>query len=179
VICLAAVPWYQARRRPHPAPARRVPRVVFLDFDGVLNSARWFRDRPADGEGLFDGYLENIDPAAVALVQGVVDETGAVVVVSSAWRVQFNASTLFGMLRLRGFRGTVVGNTPVLGVGDLERGAEVRAWLSRHDASAWVILDDCDEGMAGDPHLVRTTWEEGLTPELADRAVAVLLGGVP
>ena len=55
-------------------------KVIFLDIDGVMNS---FSTRPQDPRGLVDF----LDPANVAVLNAVVEASGAVVVVTSTWRL--------------------------------------------------------------------------------------------
>jgi len=68
-------------------------KVLFLDFDGVLNHHRWFSDFLArEGrEPLFGGDddVDHFDPACVERVNRICRETGAVICISSAWRLLF------------------------------------------------------------------------------------------
>jgi len=57
------------------------------------------------------------------------------------------------------------------------RGREIRAWLDAHpDIDTFAILDDDED--AGDcglrKHFVRTSWQKGLQPEHAARAIRLL-----
>jgi HAD domain in Swiss Army Knife RNA repair proteins len=153
-------------------------RVVFLDFDGVLNHEAFYR---AKGPGVL-----GLDPTRVALVNEIVARTGAHVVVSSTWRMGTTLSSLRDTLGSVGFTGRVIGKTPDLSAqwkeGSLvmaakERGDEIQAWIDgfrRHPVASFVILDD-DGDMAHLKHrLVRTTFAEGLTREHVERAVEML-----
>ena len=53
-------------------------KVVFLDIDGVLNSVAFDRER-TNGQG-------NIDKTRLPLLKQILDETGALIVLSSSWR---------------------------------------------------------------------------------------------
>ena len=50
-------------------------KLIFLDVDGVLNSAEWLETNQGE-----------IDPAKVRLLKQMIDATGAKVVLSSTWR---------------------------------------------------------------------------------------------
>lgn len=78
--------------------------VLFLDIDGVLNSARWFSVR-AGGDNR-DGLTREeyqIDPDAVAILNRILGATGAHVVVSSTWRLLHTPTAIHRILRRRGY----------------------------------------------------------------------------
>jgi len=149
-------------------------RILFLDIDGVLNShafvhrAGWHPPLGSDR----DLYI--IDPVAVALLNGVLEETGAVVVITSSWRSTYPQEALHSMLQQRGFTGQVVGTTPELP--GRRRSREIAQWLVDHaDVEAFAIVDDDEDAGAGHPHrFVRTTYQVGLTGEHASALVRVL-----
>jgi hypothetical protein len=154
------------------------PSVLFLDIDGCLNSRRFFVDRynGADPDGM-TWEESQIDPAAVAMLNRILAETGAEVVISSTWRLMHRLPDLRGILRRRGFTGRIIDRTPDLN--DKPRGLEIQAWLDaqREQPPAFAIVDD-DEDMAHLSHrLVRTTFAEGLTEADASRLIAMLRGG--
>jgi HAD domain in Swiss Army Knife RNA repair proteins len=151
-------------------------KILFLDFDGVLNSGAFI-----DVRGYAPGTL---DQAAVARLNDVLARTGARVVVSSTWRLGYSIEQLRDILGRHGFEGEVIGVTPRLGPESgfsfqrTPRGREVQAWLDAQaePPEAIAIVDD-DEDMAHlDGRLVRTDFETGLLDEHVERLVA-LLGG--
>ena len=86
-------------------------RVVFLDFDGVLNSQPFLVTESVNGYETI-GEASALDPANVEHLNAIVRETGAVVVISSSWRHGRKLSDLRTMLESRGFVGQVLGRTP-------------------------------------------------------------------
>jgi hypothetical protein len=145
-------------------------KVLFLDCDGVINSAQWFAAQKAKG---WLGLAE-IDPEAVARVQRVVAETGATIVLSSTWRCVPDFVTL-----LRTVGGLTIEHfTPRLDTN--HRASEIAAWIEaapeKPDAFA-IIDDDADAGdhPALRPFFVQTTWERGMLDE-HERALIALLG---
>lgn len=113
-------------------------KVVFLDFDGVVSTQN-------------SGW--NIDPAKVALIDRLCQETGAQIVVSSSWRI---GETPESLQKILGCQSPVIGLTP-WPRNDVVRGDEIRAWLKSHgrDVEAYVILDDeTDAGHGHDGHFV-------------------------
>jgi HAD domain in Swiss Army Knife RNA repair proteins len=153
-------------------------KIIFLDFDGVLNSARYnaghsfeanFSDPPLELEWWADG----LDPAAVALVDSLARRTGAKVVISSAWRGGLSLGALRRILELRGFTGEVIGVTPQLS--GSPRCEQIRTWLLAHgqQVANFVILDDDGEADVGG-RFVQTDSDLGLTEADVERAAALL-----
>lgn len=181
-------------------------RVLFLDFDGVLNSS-W--DLQVDGrsfsteelavaESLLPfiegpGYahkialdLRTLDRSAVERLNRIVELTGVKVVVSSSWRKTYTVEGLRRILAHVGFRGEVIDRTPVLprvleGKYSVEapRGAEIAMWLSSQFQSVeYVILDDDTDMMEVAHRHVKTALSVGLTDANVG-AVLTLFGVTP
>lgn len=132
--------------------------IIFLDVDGVLRTSRSIAlgrllrlpvDRPA------------FDPAALFWLRRLVRCTGAAVVLSSSWRVEFCReepvcrAAAENLRRALEANGTPIADaTPFLpGAG---KGAEIAAWLRDHPCPDYAVLDDRDS-FAGFP-AVRAHW---------------------
>lgn len=141
-------------------------KIVFLDFDGVLNNRAFLMAQ--DGLSRVNNCF---DPDNVRWLNWLTDESGARIVVSSSWRY-FNLD-LRGVLKDAGVSGTVIGETPE--VPNVVRGMEIGMWLRENaGVMSFVILDDDEDMGYISDHLVRTTFESGLTEELAYQALRVL-----
>lgn len=157
--------------------------ILFLDIDGVLNT-------PGD----YAPGCALIRPALAARLQRVLDRTGAVVVISSAWRYQvlLGACTLKGfehMLRTHGIVASVIGTTENdpgdtqqefngQASGD-ERGRQILAWLKAHPGTVlgrWAVVDDSLVDIGA--RLVRTDGRLGLSDENVDQLIVRLREGV-
>lgn len=144
-------------------------RLIFTDFDGVLNQHS-------------SGKYELL-PAQVERLDRLARETDAVVIVSSWWR-KIGVERLRADLAEAGFGGRLVGRTPWLGDDEMwdayERGTEIAAVLTYlgDRVESYVILDD--HARMGDllPNLVQTVATEGLT-EADVRAARRILTAVP
>lgn len=157
-------------------------RVLFLDFDGVLNSDPFLRAeskrarRREKGKRKANDPRTAIDPAAVAMVNTILERTGAKVVISSSWRVPYSLDEIRGFLYARGFDGVVIDATPV--IAGVPRGEEIAFWLhargERMGVETFAILDDCTDMGRVQDRLIQTTWERGLEPEHVERAIAML-----
>lgn len=127
-------------------------KIIFLDIDGVLNSAEYDRQRSEN-----DG---NIDITRLPLLKELIDETKAVIVLSSSWRklwergvCQFEeGKEINRIFNLYGLK--IYDKTPVLG----SRKAEITQWIKNHpETKEYVILDDMLFGWEElAPFLVRT-----------------------
>ncbi len=154
-------------------------KLIFLDIDGCLNSARYAREqallrplRPTSG--WLRRTAREIDPAAVALLNEIVERSGARIVLSSSWRINHDLKHVMRCLRKRGYTGRgFLGSTPILP--GKTRGEEVDAWLADNypKPEAYVILDDGND-FRWDQPLVQTTYNEGLTALNAFVAAGIL-----
>jgi hypothetical protein len=145
-------------------------RLIFTDFDGVLNQ---------HASGAYE-----LAPAQVSRLERLAAETGAVVVVSSWWR-WIGVAALRRDLAIAGFTGRLIGRTPWLGETDAwdarERGTEIDAVLAYlgDRVESFVILDDHNRMGGLLPSLVQTVSTVGLTDADVERARAVLLAPPP
>jgi len=149
-------------------------KILFLDMDGVLNSAHWFRTRPNEPiMGARDELYINIDPTAVIRLNVIMYKTKCKLVLSSTWRSLESIAMIGAALRLRGLATPLLGITPSLGN---PRGKEIQAWLdlAGSDVESFVILDDSDDMVHLSHRLVQTSFEEGLQDEHVKRAVGML-----
>lgn len=145
--------------------------ALFLDVDGVLNSNRYLSQTP----GAYDKKDQAMafDPEAVARLEQVLVRTGAVIVVSSTWRMFHTLEEILDFLHRRGAPSAkIVGQTPCL---TGYRGAEIHAYLREHpEVSQFAIVDDDGDMEPYHHKLVKTSWEEGLLDEHVERLVKLL-----
>ena len=162
-------------------------KVVFLDIDGVLNTKEWHsrmtKETPTDEFGFA------FDPVAVENLTQIINETGAVIVISSSWKFH-GVSKLSEMWKMRGLPGTILDITPntisdeILLNANLDkielgvcRGNEIKEWLSLHkgEVSNYVIIDDFDDLLPEqENHTVITNTFIGITEQDAEKAIQIL-----
>jgi hypothetical protein len=147
--------------------------VIFLDVDGVLNDAAWIAACHAP---CAEKWRE-LDPAKVWLLNEIIRRTGAVVVLSSAWRVAHTVDEVQGFLERTGFIGQIIDRTPRDPRPGNHRGDEIREWLAKATwfKGRWIVIDDSEILNVG-YGLVRTTNATGLQPEHVEAAVELLDG---
>jgi hypothetical protein len=164
-------------------------KIVFLDVDGVLNSAHWWKVRTGVPEeaNKADYAHYSIDPSAVLRLNRLLDESGAVCVLSSTWRTMYPLPDMQSHLVRRGFTGRLLGATPNHASHKMvkdergrwtRRGNEIQAWLNmlgpKNQPGSFVILDDDDDMAHLANRLVKTKFDHGLTDENVNEALEVL-----
>ena len=162
-------------------------KVIFLDIDGVLNTKEWHcrmtKDTPHDEFGFA------FDPIAVSNLAHIIEETGAVIVISSSWKFH-GVPKLRKMWEIRNLPGTILDITPntvsdeMLLNADLDemelgvcRGNEIKEWLSRHkdEVSNYVIIDDFEDLLQEQiSHSVITNTLIGISESDAEKAIRIL-----
>ena len=164
-------------------------KILFLDFDGVLNTERHHEHCYENGIVPVDRYGYAFDPEAVANLKLIIDETGADIVVSSSWKF-WGLSAMTDMWEERNLPGKVIGITPntmsdeMLLNANLEdwdamagKGHEIKEWLSKNgkDVIQYAILDDvCDMLPDQQDHFVQINPVVGITEEDAEKVIAIL-----
>lgn len=133
-------------------------KVLFLDIDGVVNCATTSQR--------FDHTI-GIDPFMALLVWRIVENTDAKIVLSSSWRY-YPDSMKEVEKRVMPF----IDTTP-RSQGLTSRGHEIRQWLQAHpEVEKYAILDDNSDMLEEQmPNFFKTTWDTGLTEEIAEKVV--------
>ena len=144
-------------------------KVIFLDVDGVLNSAQ-------------DGYSIRLKTDShLKLLQYIVKETGAKIVLSSSWRIGFTPASKNLLARFKEYGLELMDCTPELSSSC--RGDEIRKWLNEieteYSVERFAILDD-ESNMAEftEMNLIQTDTNVGLQKADAVRCIKLLNSGV-
>ncbi len=148
-------------------------KVVFLDFDGVLNSEKFIR------ECGYYGVI--IDTTRLLLVKKIIDATNAKIVLSTSWREHWDKDTdkcddigknindIFAQCGLNIFE-----KTAFL---DRSREKEIEQWLKNHnDTENFVVLDDrfLDSAVLRN-HFVKTNnYRDGIDEDNVKQAIEIL-----
>lgn len=135
-------------------------RIIFLDIDGVLNCKRTPNPRKLP-------YI--VDPALLKRFTGVVERTGADVVLSSTWR--YDPAGVFSAKHWGVPFIDVIPDMP-----QQPRRDEIMAWLKAHgEISRFAVLDDEDDQLDELP-LFQPAAATGLSEKIADGLTGYLLG---
>ena len=136
-------------------------KLIFLDIDGVLNSARTaiaFGKFPLD---LTPEDFKLFDHVALGLMQRLAKE-GVKFVLSSTWRRHHNFDDVGKFLDL-----PIIAATPVFNFSP--RGREIFVWINEEikngrEITNYCIVDDDSDMLASQkPHFVQTLFEEGFS----------------
>lgn len=150
-------------------------KIIFLDIDGVLNSVKYDRNRTLE-QG-------NIDETRLPILKKLVDETGALIVLSSSWRKHWEKDEDKCDDIGRGFINTFakydlfIYDKTVCTISN-DRAEEIRVWLANNDSiEAFVIIDDIAFGWGSDlqDHLIKTNSRIGFGLEEKHIQMAVQL----
>ena len=155
-------------------------KVIFLDLDGTIclsnnwggRSKKWAKYRsenPETSKFINDAPVEvrfdDFDKKAIKVLNEILEETGAEIVVSSDWRCHANLEELGEYFLSQGILKKPVGVTKMLGQcnqpenypwlrkWDVEqsRSLEILQYLFDHpEVSQWVAVDDLDMGKNGE-----------------------------
>jgi len=117
--------------------------------------------------------FDAIDKDKIQLINSLIKQTNAVVVISSSWRLVQDIEDLTYELKNRGFDGKVIGCTPSLAT---KRGLEIQAWLDecKDKVKSFVILDDESDMVHLKQFLVQTDHNVGITEDDIKSAVDLL-----
>ena len=149
-------------------------KILFLDFDGVLNTEHYQGLLQYQGKPWQDEYGAFFDPKAVKQLKRVIDATDADIVVESSWKY-LGLDAMKELWEVRNLPGTIIDITPSL-LGK-NKGVEIASWLSKYAKQdiRYVIIDDeyviLDSQL---PHFILTNPYEGITEEQANRAISML-----
>jgi len=145
----------------------KMAKYILLDFDGVITSHRYslkcYREHAEPNIYGLDWF----DPECIAILKGIVDETGAEIIVSSSWRNLWSVQ-LQRIWEYVPMPGKLAGIVPVW---ILDKKEAIRYWLKQHPDDRYVIIDDDDLGL---DNQYRTDHRMGLVDEDADKIIALL-----
>jgi hypothetical protein len=176
-----AVPEVRRRQRSEEGRMSTDKKIIFLDVDGVMNGTQ------TASKGIMYQWHPGIEPEKVALLNQIIEQTGAEVVLSSTWRLHYKQVEMREYLKQQGFRGVMRDFTPdhsKTGRFDqrncrVMRGDEVKAWLEeqkqrgRWNITHHVIFDD-DTDFHPDQPWIHTDYMTGMMPAHVDIAVKIL-----
>lgn len=118
--------------------------VIFLDFDGVLNTEQYQAQLTVDGKPTNDAWGPLFDPRAVGNLKKIIDATDAEILISSSWRYMYPLGSLRMMWETRELPGEIR-DTLACGATYISRGEEIDCWLESNGQPDYVIIDDLDD----------------------------------
>ena len=154
-------------------------KIIFLDFDGVLNSkdnedaicCAW-----KDGDGKSkDAYGYLFDQRCVNWLNHIHHVTGCCYVISSSWR-SAGLADLINMFIQRNINGSIIGITPSNEFNHL-RGMDIEEWIAENgmEGDVYCIIDDHNDFLEHQAqwHVMPDT-KYGLTKYHSQTAIGIL-----
>ena len=122
-------------------------RILFLDIDGVMCTTSCY------GKGMhnkWEAYM--FDPKAVAVLNFILQETGAEIILSSDWRRSYTLQEMREIFAHNFvFKGPIGFTTSLKSYSGINletgRSEEIKNWLEHHawkNDIKWVAIDDID-----------------------------------
>ena len=166
-------------------------KIIFLDFDGVLNTEHYQNYLMYERTPWQDKHGALFDPEAVQQLKRIVDVSKADIVIESSWKY-LGLKAMQVMWKERDLPGKVIGITDssvsdnwllTANLDDVDpalghcKGMEIASWLADNTKNdvRYVIIDDeyvCLESQI--PYFVLTNPHDGITEEIANSAIAIL-----
>jgi hypothetical protein len=159
-------------------------KIIFLDHDGVMclydqwggrqkKKAKWYKKNgfTEDHHLPVTQRLDNFDSKAIKILNEILENTGAEIVVSSDWKLHCNLEemkelyTAYGLIKepidftpdMKDFDGDSYDMFRWKGWIERMRVVEIREWLKRNpDVKTWVVIDDLDMGREGLENFIHT-----------------------
>jgi hypothetical protein len=139
--------------------------IIFLDFDGVIETIYWGQDK--NGIWNFNihkhGHEELNNKQAVGWLNELYRRCPYDIVVSSTWRISMSVEELQNLITRSGFDPAirVIGKTPVL---HQQRGLEIQQWIDENNfAGDFIIVDDDSDMCHLKSHLIQCDTYLGFT----------------
>jgi len=128
-------------------------KILFLDHYGVMRlspieTVRTQHSLPEAAEfvGTDSGYFSNFDPDAVNVLNQILDQTGAEIVISSDWKLKTSIEGMCEFYQAQGIKKMPIDYTawlPGPTVYHEQRANEITAWLQLHpETTQWAAIDD-------------------------------------
>lgn len=119
--------------------------TIFLDIDGVLALPTQYYSKKRN---IYNAY--GFDHKCVRILNDIVENTGAEIVLSSDWKLNYDLDTMNNIFFINGIKSYIVHYTPSLwgvkyfNLNELEacRAAEILQYVKNHNISNYVAIDD-------------------------------------
>ena len=117
-------------------------KIIFLDFDGVMDTAYYDDFLHKNSLPETDKYGIVFDPYCIKNLKYIIDNTRADIVISSTWKDDMTYNEILDMWKDRNLPGFVTDVTPTV---SRHRGNEIDAWFEEcRDTCRYAIIDDLD-----------------------------------
>lgn len=154
-------------------------KFIFLDIDGVLNTANYQTWRQLWGKDISDLHGHLFAPSPVRNLRRLIKWTNAKIVLSSSWRMD-GLETMRQMWNERNMPGEIYDITPYVNAREYPigtRGVEIRKWLEEYGGENYkfVIIDDIEDFLdEQQTNVIMANYRRGLTLLKTMKAIIIL-----
>ena len=162
-------------------------KVIFLDIDGVIALDKQFmtnRTKYAAKNELANKLRipYGFDPGAVKVLNEILDETDATIVLSSDWRFHWDLEELDEIFKFNGVKKSPEFVTHKLKrkmSSDLEddRAHQIIDFKRKHNLTNWVAIDDLDLSFSLGDHFFLTKSNDGIKRQNLKEKIIKKLNG--
>jgi cell division septum initiation protein DivIVA len=128
-------------------------KIIFLDIDGVMNSeVDYLLAEARDDYETAREEAHELSERCVGLLNNLIDDTGAEVVITSVWRYSTTKEEMQSLFEKKGFKHKILDYSPVYDRNFTVRGNEILGWIKKNeeylgvkyynDFETYVIFDD-------------------------------------
>lgn len=161
-------------------------KYIFLDIDGVLWTHRHMKYIHDFWKEQHINRTTELDPICIENLKELVENTDAMIVITSTWRMGRSVTDLKIEFERYGLDKYIIDKTRVLydtEGREVKRGLEIDNFLKlnnimttegKYKAESFVIIDDDPDMVHLMPYLVRTNMDIGLTKEHVELAKKIL-----
>ena len=155
--------------------------IIFLDLDGVLIT-QWSELQPI--ETRFKEFAKPFQKQGVDIINQIIDEYNAEIVLSSDWRYVFNKQMLGEYFKMNeinqipipmpyDYRSEFRDKKSYPNYKELRRSKEIEMYVTEHKIKRFVIFDDLAL-MCFPDNFIKTEFSIGLTIEYKERVKTIL-----
>lgn len=144
-------------------------KVIFLDFDGVLNSNKYFINS-TENQPFF------LEDEKMELLKNIINETNAKIVLSTSWREIWGIDLEISKKLKEYFDSYNIDIFDVTPCINYNRVDEINFWIKQHKIRSFVILDDITGPWYNlESNVIVTNIDfQGLTEEHVKKAINIL-----
>ena len=144
-------------------------KVIFLDFDGVLNSNKYFINS-TENQPFF------LEDEKMELLKNIIKETNAKIVLSTSWREIWGIDLEISKKLKEYFDSYNIDIFDVTPCINYNRVHEINFWIKQHKIRSFVILDDITGPWYNlESNVIVTNIDfQGLTEEHVKKAINIL-----
>lgn len=157
-------------------------KIIFLDIDGVLNNADYYRGKNL---ATHQNEISHFDSNNIHALNRIIDNTKAEIVLSSAWRLLKSIEEINELFNLVGIKGKVIDVTESLHYKNTyelaPRGLEIFKWIRDYHKTLkgglenYIIIDDEDDILdIQEKHFLQIDDRVGLSEKDADLVIEFL-----